>query len=232
MIATFRENMAKSPEAARFLPLFIWLGIGTLAMGGGDMKFWAYMLKVFVGAWVVWEMRRYIPEIRWTISWQAIVVGVLVFAVWVGLDPFYPKIQLFMKDTQESIWDPFTRFGNSSVVAWALIVIRIFGMTVLVPPIEEAFYRSLVYRYIIKYDFTKVALNHFDGIALVLMSLMFGFVHFQWLPGIFCAMAYQWLVFRRGHLGDAMTAHAITNFLLAVYVVWRAPIDPNVWKFF
>ena len=221
--------MAKSPEHARFLPFAIWVGITALAMGGGDMKFFSYVAKVIIGVWVVWEMRRYIPEVRWTISWQAVVVGIVVFLVWVGLDPFYPKNNLLMKDTPESIWNPFARFGDTSIVAWSLIVIRIFGMTVLVPPIEEAFYRSLVYRYIIKYDFSKVALNHFDGVAMTLCAMMFGFMHFQWLPGIICGLAYQWLAIRRGHLGDAITAHAITNFLLGVYVVWTGG---NAWKFF
>jgi uncharacterized protein len=115
------------------------------------------------------------------------------------------------------------------MIAWTLIVIRIFGMTIIVPPLEEAFYRSLVYRYIVKYDFTKVALTHVDGVALGLSALLFGFAHFQWLPGILCALAFQWLVFRSGHLGDAITAHAITNFLLGVYVVW---VGGEAWKFF
>lgn len=229
MIATFRENMAKSPEHARFLPFAIWVGITFLALAGGDMKFWSYMVKVGVGLVVVWEMRRYIPEIRWTISWQAVVVGVVVFLIWVGLDPFYPKNHLLMKDTPDSIWNPFTRFGNASITAWTLIVVRIFGMTVLVPPIEEAFYRSLIYRYIIKYDFSKVAMNHFDGVAMTLCAVMFGFMHFQWLPGIICGLAYQWLAIRRGHLGDAITAHGITNLLLGIYVVWAGG---EAWKFF
>ena len=232
MIKSFRENMAKSPEMARFLPFAIWVVITAADMMGGDTKFWSYPLKVIVGAWVVWEMRSFIPEVRWSFSWQAVVIGVSVFIVWVGLNPYYPKISLLFKDTDESIWNPFTRFGAGSTLAWTLIVIRIFGMTVLVPPIEEAFYRSLVYRYIIKYDFTKVALTHFDGVALVLVSLLFGFLHYEWLPGILCALAYQWLVLRRGHLGDAITAHAITNFLLGVYVVWKGASDPSVWKFF
>jgi hypothetical protein len=42
-------------------------------------------------------------------------------------------------------------------------------------------------------------------------------------------MAYQWLVLRKNRLGDAMTAHAITNFLLGVWVVWRGG---SAWKFF
>lgn len=230
MIATFREQMAKSPEYARFMPFLIFVVITFFGgMMGGNSMFWLYALKVGVGLWLIREMRPYVSEIRWTFSWQAVLMGVLVFVAWVGLDPFYPKNNLLFKDTEESIWNPFTRFGESSMIAWTLIVIRIFGMTIVVPPLEEAFYRSLVYRYIIKYDFTKVPLTHFDGIALALSALLFGFAHFQWLPGIMCAIAYQWLVLRRGHLGDAMTAHAITNFLLGVYVVWKGG---EAWKFF
>lgn len=229
MIATLREYLGKSPEHARFMPFAIWVGITALGIGGGDMKFWSYAIKVVVGLWVVWEMRRFVPEIRWTCSWPAVGIGLLIFGLWVGLDPFYPKNHLLMQDTVESIWNPFARFGDGSALAWTLIVIRIFGMTVLVPPIEEAFYRSLVYRYLIKYDFTKVALNHFDGLAMVLCAVLFGFMHFQWLPGILCGLAYQWLAIRRGHLGDAITAHAITNFLLGVYVVWQGG---EAWKFF
>jgi CAAX prenyl protease-like protein len=230
MIASFRENMAKSPEYARFAPFLIFVVItfvgGTM---GGNAMFWLYAVKVIVGAWLIWEMRAFVPEMRWSFSWQAVVMGILVFVAWVGLDPFYPKNNLLFKDTEDSIWNPFARFGESSAIAWSLIIIRIFGMTIIVPPLEEAFYRSLVYRYIVKYDFTKVALTHFDGVALGLSALLFGFAHFQWLPGIMCAVAYQWLVFRRGHLGDAMTAHAITNFLLGVYVVWKGG---EAWKFF
>lgn len=229
MIAEFRKRMAASPEAARYLPFVIWVLITAANLLGGAAMFWSYPVKVVVGAWMVWEMRRFVPEMRWTVSWQAVVVGVLMFVAWVGLDPFYPKNNLLFKDTEDSIWNPFAYYGEGSPVAWTLIVIRIFGMTVLVPPIEEAFYRSLVYRWIIKYDFTKVALNHFDGVALVLVSVLFGAMHFQWLPGIMCGLAYQWLVIRKGHLGDAITAHAITNFLLGVYVVYQGG---EAWKFF
>jgi uncharacterized protein len=230
MIATFRKNMASSPEYARFAPFFIFCVITSAAFFiGKDWMYWLYAVKVFVGLWLIWEMRPVVTEMRWAFSWEAIVIGVVVFALWVGLDPYYPKNHLLFKDTEGSIWNPFARFGERSTVAWALICIRIFGMTIVVPPLEEVFYRSLLYRYIIKYDFTQVALNHFDGVALVIVSLLFGGAHFQWLPGILCGLAYQGLVIRKGRLGDAMTAHAITNFLLGVYVVWTGG---EAWKFF
>ena len=230
MIADFRKRMAESPEYARFAPFFIFCVLTTAGfMLGEDWKFWLYGLKVFVGAWLIWEMRSFVTEMRWAISWEAVVIGIAVFVIWVGLDPHYPMNTLMFKDTKESLWNPFERFGDGNALAWTLIVVRIAGMTFIVPPLEEVFYRSLFYRYVVRYDFQKVAVGHFDGVAMVLVSTVFGLLHYEWLAGILCGLAYQWLVIRKGRLGDAMTAHAITNFLLGVYVVWKGGA---AWKFF
>jgi membrane protease YdiL (CAAX protease family) len=51
--------------------------------------------------------------------------------------------------------------------------------------------------------------------------------HNEWLSGFLCGLLYQWLVIRKQRLGDAITAHAITNFLLGMYVVVR-----GAWQFF
>ncbi len=229
-MSEFRKRMAASPEFARFAPFLIFCALTTAGgMLGGDWKFWLYGVKVLVGAWMVWEMRPFVTEMRWAISWEAVVVGVAIFVLWVGLNPYYPMNQLLFKDTKESIWNPFDRFGDGGLMAWVLIIVRLMGMTLVVPPLEEVFYRSLFYRYLIKYDFLKVPLGYFDGVALAIVAATFGFVHFEWLAGIICAVGYQWLVIRKGRLGDAMTAHAITNFLLGVYVVWKGGA---AWKFF
>jgi CAAX prenyl protease-like protein len=92
--------------------------------------------------------------------------------------------------------------------------------------LEEAFYRSFLYRFISRPDFLAVPLNQYLPAAFWITAALFGFSHNEWAAGIFCGAAYQWLVLRRNHLGDAMTAHAITNFLLGVWVVWR-----HAWNF-
>jgi CAAX prenyl protease-like protein len=60
----------------------------------------------------------------------------------------------------------------------------------------------------------------------VVTSLVFGLEHHEWLAGILCGFAYQGLVIWKGRLGDAVTAHGITNFLLGVWVLWR-----GAWQF-
>jgi CAAX prenyl protease-related protein len=226
----FRERVQASPIYARVAPLFIFL-ILTSAGGlmGGDWKFWLYGLKVIVGAWTLYVIRPYVKEMRWAFSWEAVVVGLVIFAIWVGIDPYVPRNTLFFDDTKDSVWNPFARFGSDSMVAWSLIVIRTIGMTFVVPPLEEVFYRSFLYRYSVRTDFEEMPLNRFHPTAFIVISIVFGVVHFQWLAGIICGLAYQGLVLRKNRLGDAMTAHAITNFLLAIYVVWK---QGEAWKFF
>jgi CAAX prenyl protease-like protein len=102
-------------------------------------------------------------------------------------------------------------------------------MTFVVPPLEEVFYRSFLYRYFVRLNFLEMPLNRFHPTSFIVTSLVFGLLHYEWLPGILCGMAYQWLVLRKNRLGDAMTAHAITNFLLGVWVVWKGGA---AWKFF
>jgi CAAX prenyl protease-like protein len=158
---------------------------------------------------------------RWAVSWEAVVVGIGVFVMWVGLDPFYPKFL-----TSGVVWNPHAQFGEKSALAWLMIVTRILGSTLVVPPLEEAFYRSFLYRYIAKPDFLSVPLNRFLPLPFLVTAAVFGISHSQWLAGILCGMAYQWLVLRKNRLGDAMTAHAITNFLLGVWVAWQ-----GAWQF-
>ena len=222
-----REKFRSSAIYARFAPFFIFLVVTALGSLGGDWKFWAYAAKVFVGAWLIWEMRPFVQEMRWAFSWEAVVVGVLVFVMWVGINPYYPMNHLFFKPTEGDVWDPFQRFGDGSVAAWTLASVRIAGMTLVVPPLEEVFWRSLAYRWFIRTDFQNVPFRLFHPTSFIVTSALFGFEHYQWLAGILCGMAYQWLVIRKDRLGDAMTAHAITNFLLGVWVVWR-----HDWQFF
>jgi len=211
------KKLAGSPVAARVAPFIVFLAL-TVCQGklGPESACWFYLAKTLVGAWLIWEIWPLVLEMRWTFSWEAVVVGVGVFALWIGLDPYYPKL---MKSAV--VWNPHEMFGANSGLAWLMIVTRIAGSTLVVPPLEEVFYRSFLYRYIANQNFLSVPLNRFLPWPFLATAVIFGFAHNEWLAGILCGAAYQWLVLRKNRLGDVMTAHAITNFLLGVWVVWR-----------
>lgn len=231
------EEVKKSPLLARVVPFAVFLVITvTLQAGGGEAaRYGWYLAKTLVGAWLVWECRHAVAELKWAFSWEAVVVGVVVFGIWVGLDPYYPKQDELMfklgfgKDPAAEppvIWNPFAAFGAGSAMGWFFVVVRTVGSTALVPMLEEVFYRSFLYRYLISPEFERVPLNRYHGVSMALTCGVFAFTHHQWLAGVLCGLAYQGLVIRKNRIGDAMTAHAITNFLLAVWVVGRGD-----WKF-
>jgi CAAX prenyl protease-like protein len=217
-----RKHLEGPPARARVAPFIIFLALTFCqAKFGEDARYWFYLIKTLVGAWMLWEMRSLVPEMRWAWSWDALVVGIAVFVAWVGLDGFYPKFS-----STAVAWNPRLQYGENSAVAWMFISCRILGSTLVVPPLEETFYRSFIYRYLIKPEFWTIPLNRVCWGPLLGTAALFGFAHHEWLAGILCGLAYQWLVIRHDRLGDAMTAHAITNFLLGIWVVSR-----NAWHF-
>jgi len=219
-----QKKFESSPEFVRLVPFGIFLVLTycqSLEFLGKMAPYWFYLIKTLVGAWFIWEMRPFVAEMRWAISWEAIVVGVAVCVLWVGINDFYPK---FSKAGDPS--NPHLVFGLNSGVAWFFALVHLLGSTFVVPPLEEVFYRSFVYRYLVKIDFLSVPLNRFHAMSFVVTAIIFGVVHYEWLAGILCGIAFQWLVIRKNRLGDAMTAHAITNFLLGLWVIWKGD-----WKF-
>ena len=228
-----RKFFSTSPAIVRVAPFVIFLLL-TFGQGqfGPASAYWFYLAKTLVGVWLIWEMRPFISEMRWTFSWEAVAVGIAVFAVWVGISgEWTTQNSLWVKlgishppKNPAPVWNPFEHFGP--MAAWFFTAVRILGSALVVPPIEEAFYRSFLYRYIASQDFMAVPLDKFLPVSFFGAAAIFGFSHNEWAAGIFCGLAYQWLVLRKKHLGDAMTAHAITNFLLGAWVVWK-----HAWNF-
>jgi CAAX prenyl protease-like protein len=219
-----RQQLAKSPESARFLPFAIFVVLTFCAdiFGPGSI-YWVYLVKTLVGAWLVWETRTLVQEMRWAISWEAVAAGVIVCAVWIGLDGMYPRLS---KPT--ATWTPDKQFGAGSALFWLFNLVHLLGSSIVVPPLEEVFYRSFLYRYFVRLNFLTMPLGQFHALSFVVTSAIFGLMHPPWwLAGIFCGVVYQGLTVRKNRLGDAMTAHGITNFLLGLWVIGKG--DWNFW---
>lgn len=230
-----RTQFDKSPVAARVAPFLIFIFL-TACQGwfGEAGRYWFYFAKSVVGAWLIWEMRPFVAEMGLNFSWEALVVGIAVLVMWIGIDPFYPglselgvKLGISKASAKAALpWDPHHQFGHGSTLAWFFIVARILGSSLVVPFMEEVFYRSFLYRYIAKPDFQSVPLGQYFPMPFFATSLIFAFSHEQWLAGILCGFTYQGLVIWKKRLGDAIVAHGITNSLLGLWVVGK-----DAWNF-
>ncbi len=130
-----RNKITNSPIALRVVPFFIFLLL-TFLQGkfGEESRYWFYLAKTLAGAGMLWAVWTHVAEMRWKFSWEAVVVGIAVFALWVGLDNFYPKF-----GKAGTPWNPHEQFGIGSSLAWMFVIVRLIGSTLVVPPLEESF---------------------------------------------------------------------------------------------
>lgn len=171
----------------------------------------AYLVKTIVaGALLALFWPAFQHEIHWAFDGLAVAGGVVVFLVWIGLEGRYPQIG-------HSAFDPHLAEGRMG--AMAAVGIRLLGASLVVPLIEEVFWRSFVMRFLTASPFTSVPLGTFSVYAFGITALAFGFEHHRWLPGIAAGIIYGALLCRTRNLFSPIQAHAVTNFLLGLYVI-------------
>jgi CAAX prenyl protease-like protein len=170
-----------------------------------------YSIKtVLVAAALINFWNVYKQEIKFSFSWLPVISGVFVFFIWVLPEGLYPQIG-------HSEFNPYEQATGYGV--YFVISFRLIGATLVVPLMEELFWRSFALRFVIKSDFKSLPLGQFSWFSFIFISILFGFEHHRWLVGIFAGMVYSGLLYRSKNLFDPILSHAITNFLLGIYVV-------------
>jgi uncharacterized protein len=117
-----------------------------------------------------------------------------------------------------------TPTGNNPIpqdetLAMIWLAFRFVGAVVLVPVIEELFWRSYISRRIDEVDVDKLLPQNIAWKSIVVSSIAFGLAHSEVLAGIASGIVFCWLYKRRGDLREAVLAHAVANALLFAYVV-------------
>jgi CAAX protease family protein len=138
-------------------------------------------------------------------------LGLLVFTLWIRMDwtlgvtrrppGFNPE--LLPRDMQ-----------------FAMILLRVAGAVLVVPFMEELFWRSFLIRYIIDRDFQKVPLGTFTWPSFLLTVLLFGIEHNFFLAGMMAGAILNLILYKTRSIAQCVLAHAITNLAIAIYVLF------------
>jgi CAAX prenyl protease-like protein len=141
----------------------------------------------------------------------ATAVGLGVFALWIQLDAPWMTI-----GAPSAVFTPLTAAGT---IDWPLAAVRWVGATLVVPVMEELFWRSFLMRWIERPVFEGVDPQRVGAKAIVLSTFVFVLAHTMWLAAIVAGLAYAWLYVRSGKLWLPVIAHAATNGALGAWVV-------------
>jgi CAAX prenyl protease-like protein len=100
-----------------------------------------------------------------------------------------------------------------------MIVFRLTGAAMVVPIMEELFWRSFLIRYIIDKEFEAVPVGLFTWPSFLISVVLFGLEHNYIIAGIMAGVAYNTLLYYTKSIAHCILSHAITNFLLGIYVL-------------
>ncbi len=236
-----RRNPLGLAELPRVLPFVLFLVIGA-AEGRyfPGSQYWLYVAKTVVSGALLYYWRGLISEMRWAFSVSGLLSGLVIAALWIGLDGVIPSLdaiwyaarklvtgQAAPPVTPDALWNPITYFVGQPALGWGFVAIRVLGRSLVVPAMEEVFYRSFFYRYIANPKFLEMPIGVWHSVAFLVTCAAFSFSHpGQWLAALICAATYQWLVIRHKRLGDAMLAHGVTNLVISIWA-----ITTGQWKF-
>lgn len=194
---------------------FIVLGdmLERIGVGRAELR-WLYPVQVgAVLALLAAFWRDYDELHRFALSLKQVLAagaaGIVVLVLWVHLDAPWMTIG------SAPGYDPRTR----GEIDWLLVTIRIAGAALIVPVMEELFWRSFLMRWVERSDFMSLDPARIGFKAFVIPCLLFGFEHHLWLAGVMAGVAYGLLYMRHRKLWSPILAHAITNGLLGVWVV-------------
>ncbi|MBC7730400.1 MAG: CAAX prenyl protease-related protein [Bacteriovorax sp.] len=212
-----RAALARTVPFAAFMVLLLVRGEVPPSGSWGLDPRWIYGITVLVvGGLLAWFWRDYgelVPQTRPSLSEAAlgVVVGVAVFALWIRLDA--PWMTLGSPSATFLPLDP------QGQLMWPLIVVRWVGASLLVPVMEELFWRSFLMRWVQSQQFESVPPQSVGLKAIVLSTFVFMLAHTLWLAAVVAGLAYAWLYVRTGKLWVPIIAHAVTNGVLGVWVV-------------
>jgi uncharacterized protein len=150
----------------------------------------------------------------------AVAVGLVVFAQWILIDKWLPYPSLGSRVG----FNPLTAFEGSLSTA-AFLAVRLFGLVVLVPVIEELFWRGFALRYFTNEHVESVPIGVYSVRAFLIVTVGSAATHPEWPVALIAFAIYAWLLRSTNSLFAVIVAHAVTNAALGAYILithdWR-----------
>ena len=210
------------------LPFILYLGLTQLAAAYPKHYAWLYpTVVVVVGAITVPLLygRRIIrPHIRVV---PGVVVGIVGIVLWIAIchldwdKRFSALLPSWLQPGPRAGFDPFSAIPNT-VACWSFVVMRLVGLALLVPIVEELFWRGFLARWLLSPNWQSQAMGRFTPVSFALVTLMFTLAHPEWLAAAaYCALLNLLLSWTRD-LWNCVVAHGVSNLVLGAYVLCDA----------
>jgi CAAX prenyl protease-like protein len=183
---------------------------------------WDAPLRVIIMAivcYVCWPRELPLRPVKPLLS---IGVGVAVFAVWIAPDVVIPRYRTNILFSN-SVWHLQSSLTSSELQSAWVLAWRTIRAVVIVPIVEELFWRAWLMRWLINPDFEKVRLGTYGTLAFWATAILFASEHgAYWDVGLVTGIVYNLWMIRTKSVADCIIMHGVTNAVLSGYVIATA----------
>jgi CAAX prenyl protease-like protein len=181
---------------------------------------YAYPIRTVVVTAVLLVCSRGLVRLRPSSALASVLVGLGVFAVWVGPDLLWPGYRAHWLFTNPLTGGADHPHPANPVGSLLYILFRAGGSMLLIPIVEELFWRAWLMRWLVNPHFQKVPVGTYVPTAFWFTAVLFASEHgVYWDVGLAAGIVYNWWMVRTRSLADCILAHAVTNGALAGYVL-------------
>ena len=176
-------------------------------------------LRLILLSGVLYVFSKRVIDLHATALAPSTLIGIAVFVIWILPDVLFPQYRqhwLFQNAVTGRLTSSLATPDRLDPI---VLGSRILRAVVLVPIIEELFWRAWLMRWLISPKFDRVRLGSYQAQSFWITALMFAAEHGPfWDVGLIAGIAYNWWMVRTRSLGDCILAHAVTNACLCGYV--------------
>lgn len=177
-------------------------------------SYWVYPLQVLVcGAVLAWFWKEY-EFGPWRRPIFTLAIGVAVLVIWISP-------QAFFGFTPRRVgFDPNV-FAGQPLPYWGTVMMRFLRLVIIVPLIEEIFWRGFLLRYLIDERFERAPFGTFSWLSFLVVSAAFALEHSMadWAAAFITGMLYNAVAYRTRSLTACVIVHAVTNLLLGLWIM-------------
>ena len=179
-----------------------------------DPKYWIFPLQTLVCSLLLVRYWR-LYDLKMPIGTGfTLCMATLVLMVWISPQEVFGATRRF------DGFDP-TIFGRGTLPYYGNLALRFTRLVVLVPLIEEIFWRGFLLRYLIREDFENVPFGAFSWVSFLIVTAGFCIEHqpVDRPAALVAGALYNLIAYRTRSLSACVLAHAVTNLLLGIYIL-------------
>ena len=178
------------------------------------------VVRVAVLAAVIWYFSRKVLDFTVAKPVETIGFGIAVFIAWILPDLLFPGYRAHWLFTNSVMGAVSSSIPSEDLRSPLVLVFRTLRAAILVPILEELFWRGWLMRWLDNPDFEKVPFGRYARQAFWISAVLFATEHGPfWDVGLMAGAAYNFWAIRTKKLGDCILAHGVTNLCLSIYTI-------------